>query len=71
MIKLFVDGQQVDLFEDESIELNKSVKNLSDISTVFTTFSQQFTVPASRTNNQIFQHWYRDDLLQASQAYSV
>lgn len=62
MIKIYVDNQELDLFEDESIELNRSIKNLTDISTVFTTFSQSFTVPASRRNNQIFQHWYRDDL---------
>lgn len=63
MIKIFVENTELDLFDDESITLNRSIKNLTDISTVYTTFSQGFTVPASRTNNRIFEHWYRDDLL--------
>lgn len=62
MIKIFVLGKELDLFDDEGVQLNRSIKNLSDISAVFSTFSQQFTVPASRRNNQIFQHYYRDDI---------
>lgn len=62
MIKIFVEDTELDLFDDEGIQLVQSVKNLRDISTVFTTYTQQFTVPASKRNNQIFQHYYRDDL---------
>ena len=62
MIKIYVDNTRLDLFDDEGIQLVQSVKNLRDISTVFTTYTQQFTVPASKRNNQVFQHYYRDDL---------
>jgi hypothetical protein len=62
MIKIYVENQELDLFADEGITLNRSVKELKDISSVFATFSQQFTVPASKRNNKIFQHYYRDDL---------
>lgn len=62
MIQIFVEGTQLDLFQEESIELSKSIKRLNDIGNVYTPFTQSFTVPASRTNNQVFKHYYRDDL---------
>ena len=62
MIKLYVDNIEVDFFADESLKIVKTIKNLTDISKVYTTFSQGFTVPASKRNNRIFQHFYRDDL---------
>ena len=63
VVQLFIDGQQVELFGDESISLNQSIKNAKDISKVFTEFSQSFTVPASRTNNKIFKHYYNFDII--------
>ena len=62
MIQIFVEGTQLDLFQEESIELSKSIKRLNDIGNVYTPFTQSFTVPASRTNNRVFKHYYRDDL---------
>jgi len=58
MIELFVEDRRVDLFEEESIELNKTVKNIRDIGAVFSDFSQGFTVPATKRNNAIFKHYY-------------
>jgi hypothetical protein len=69
MIKLYVNGTEVDFFEDESIKIVKTIKNLTDISKVFSTFSQGFTVPASNRNNAIFQHFYRDDILTTSTSF--
>lgn len=63
VVQLYIDGQQVELFGDESISLNQSIKNANDISKVFTEFSQSFTVPASRTNNKIFKHYYNFDIV--------
>lgn len=65
MIRIYVENQELDLFQDESIELNKSIKRLTDIGSVYAPFTQSFTIPASRTNNAIFKHYYRDDLDQA------
>lgn len=62
MIKIYIDNEPLDLYPEESIELNRSIKNLLDISTVYADFTQTFTVPASPTNNRILQHYYRDDL---------
>ena len=50
--------QQVDLFEDETISVTSKIKDIRDISKVFTDFSQSFTLPASKKNNKIFRHFY-------------
>ena len=48
---------QLDLYTNEKIDLNLSVKDLSDISKVRADFTQSFTIPASPTNNQAAQYW--------------
>ena len=50
--------EQVDLFEDETISLTSKIQDIRDISKVFTDFTQSFTIPASKTNNKIFKHFY-------------
>jgi hypothetical protein len=59
--QIYIEGQRLELFKDENISVNSSVQNISDISKVFTDFSQSFTVPASTHNNIIFQHFYNSD----------
>ena len=49
---------RADLFEDESITITDSLLNVKDISKVFTPFSQQFNLPASKLNNKLFRHYY-------------
>jgi hypothetical protein len=61
-IQLYIGDDRIDLFKDENISITDSIKNAKDISKVFTTFSQQFTVPASKTNNKIFKHYYNFDI---------
>jgi hypothetical protein len=58
------DYNRIELFEDEKINVNLSVQNVSDILKVYTDFSQSFSVPASPTNNRIFQHFYNSDVEQ-------
>ena len=57
-IQLYIDGQRVDLFKDESVSITQTIQNVKDIAKVFTDFSKTFNLPASRTNNKIFQHYY-------------
>jgi len=57
-IQLFVENQEVDLFDDESITLTQSLQDVKDIEKVFTDFSRTFNVPASKNNNKIFKHFY-------------
>jgi hypothetical protein len=52
---------QLDLFNDEKIEINLNVKDLSDISKIRTDFTQPFTIPTSPTNNTLLQYWYDAD----------
>jgi hypothetical protein len=57
-IQLYIEGQRVDMFKDESVSLTQSIQNVRDIAKVFTDFSKTFTLPASKTNNKIFKHYY-------------
>lgn len=57
-VELYINDQRVDLFADESISVNLSIKKQQSINKVLTDFSQSFTVPASANNNKIFEHWY-------------
>ena len=53
---------RVDFFDFESIELTSSQQDIRDISKVFTNYSQEFSVPASKTNNRIFKHYYNPNI---------
>lgn len=61
-VKIFIEGQRLDLFKDETIVLRQSVQDVKDISKIFADYSQSFTVPASATNNEIFEHYYNADI---------
>jgi len=61
-IELYIEGQRVELFKDESITITESIQNVKDIEKVFTAFTQSFSVPASKTNNKIFEHYYNFDI---------
>ena len=50
--------QQVEMFSDETITITSKIQDARDISKVFTDFTKTFTVPSSKENNKIFQHWY-------------
>jgi hypothetical protein len=61
---IYINGvaKRIELFDDEKISINSSVQNASDISKVYTDFSQSFTVPANDHNNAIFSHWYENSI---------
>ena len=63
-VQIYVDNQVIDLFNDESIKVKSSTQNISDISKVFTDFSQGFNVPATDKNNSIFGFYYNNELNQ-------
>ena len=56
-IKVNDEYKRLDLFKDEKISLTSSIQNVNDLSKVFTDYTQSFTVPASKNNNQIFNYW--------------
>ena len=58
-----INYQNLDLFEDEQISLTQTIQDIRDIEKVFTDFSKSFNLPASATNNKLFKHYYRRDLV--------
>ena len=67
-IELYIQDQRVELFKDESITITESIQNVKDIEKVFTAFTQSFSVPASKTNNKIFKHYYNFDIVEGFDA---
>jgi hypothetical protein len=61
-VKLFINGEQLDMFGDESITITSQLKDIRDISKVFSTFTQQFGVPGSGRNNEILNRFYDNTL---------
>ena len=54
--------EQLDTFKDENITIKENVKDFRDIKKVLTSLSKSFTIPASKRNNRILGHYYRNDL---------
>lgn len=52
----------LDMFNDEGVTIKRQVKDLSDPKKLFTDFSRGFTVPATKKNNMIFQHYYNIEI---------
>ena len=61
-LQLYIEGTRIDLFDDEQVSLTQTIQNVRDIGKVFTDFSKSFTIPASKTNNKIFKHYYNYDI---------
>ena len=60
--EIYIEGNRVDLHDDEVMEFNSSVANTDDISKINTDYTKSFTVPASDNNNFIFKHYYNADI---------
>ena len=61
-LDLYIEGQRVDLFGDESVEMTLTTQNINDLGAVYGDYSRSFTLPASPTNNAIFKHYYNVDI---------
>ena len=62
-IQLYIEGERVDMFSDESVSITNTIQNVKDIGKIFTAFSKTFSLPASKTNNKIFKHYYNFDIV--------
>lgn len=62
ILGLYIQNQRIDLFNDENVNLNKSVLNISDISKNTTAYTQTFSVPANENNNKLFKHYYNANI---------
>jgi hypothetical protein len=54
--------KRLDLFNDEKISVTSQIGNGNDIGKLYTDFSQSFTIPASKNNNEILSHWYESSV---------
>jgi len=71
-IKLYIDnisspnlpfnGEQIDLFEDEAVNVVNKINDIEKLSSIFSDFSLSFTVPATPSNNRKFKHYYDLDI---------
>ena len=61
-IQLYIEGQRVELFKDERVTTIDTIKNVNDVSKVFTEYSRTFSLPASKEANKIFKHFYNSDI---------
>ena len=62
-LQLYIDGQRLDLFKDETVSLTETIQNIKDVSKIFTSFTKTFSLPASKVNNKIFKHHYNFDIV--------
>ena len=53
---------QVDLMEEELISVTQVIKDIHNLDKVFTDYSRTFNLPASKTNNSVFNFWYNSDV---------
>ena len=54
--------ERLDLFKDEKISITSQISNANDIGKLYTDYTQSFTIPASKNNNQILSHWYESSV---------
>lgn len=60
--QIYIEGQRLELFEDEQIKVQSSVQDVFNIDSSKTDFTQSFTIPASENNNKIMHHFYNNDV---------
>jgi len=61
-VELEIQGQQLDVFQNEGIEIVNAVQNIEEIDQNIGDYSQNFKLPASPRNNKIFKHYYNAEI---------
>ena len=54
--------QQAEMFSDETISITSKIQDVKEPDKIFTDFTRSFTMPASKENNKILQHWYNSNI---------
>jgi hypothetical protein len=62
-VQLHIGDQRIELFKDETISLTNSIQNVKDVAKVFTDFTKTFSIPATKSNNKVFKHYYNFDIV--------
>ncbi len=61
-VEVYIGDLRLDLFDDEVIEINRTVKDFRELDKVFSDYTQSFTIPASKNNNIAMSHWYNESI---------
>jgi hypothetical protein len=61
-IYIGTDYELLDLYNDENINVTSKLSDIEKLSSVFSDYSNSFTVPATPNNNKIFKHYYNFNL---------
>ena len=62
-LQLYISGERIDLFKDEQVSISLSQQDVKDPAKIFAEFTKTFTIPASKSNNIIFEHYYNFDII--------
>ena len=62
-VEVYIEGQRAEMFDDVSVTITDTIKDVRDVNKVFTEYSQTFSLPASKNNNKIFKHYYNNDIV--------
>ena len=57
-VRLYANGEELDLFEDEDIKISDNITGLFDIGLLPSDFSRTIILPGSKKNNAFFEHVY-------------
>ena len=57
-LQLYIEGQEVELHDNESVVLKQALQDVRGLDKVYTDFTRTFNVPASTVNNKLFKHFY-------------
>ena len=62
-LQLYIEGQEVELHDNESVVLKQALQDVRNLDKVFTDFTRTFNVPASTVNNKLFKHFYNFNII--------
>ena len=62
-VQIYINDERVEMFDFESVTITDTIKDVRDVSKIFTEYSQTFSLPASKTNNKVFKHYYNNDIV--------
>ena len=73
-VKIYVEYEEgfyepLDLFDDETIEMNFKLKDSSDLAKVFSTYSQTFKIPDSENNRRLTNYFFNTEVERQSNKY--
>lgn len=62
-VQIYINDERVEMLDFESVTITDTIKDVRDVSKIFTEYSQTFSLPASKSNNKIFKHYYNSDIV--------